>query len=101
MTTEIKEKIKSGFTCNSNKGFTITFKNGWTISVQFGKGNYCEVGYIGGFGGERSKENHFSSDCEIGIWDENRNWFNFGNDEVKGYCSPEEVSEWIYKVSKF
>ena len=26
----------TGFTSNSNKGFQITFENGWTISVQFG-----------------------------------------------------------------
>ncbi len=30
------------FRCINNKGFQVTFNNGWTVSVMFGKGNYCE-----------------------------------------------------------
>lgn len=30
------------FKITDNKGFHITFENGWTISVQFGPANYCE-----------------------------------------------------------
>ena len=33
---------QSGFKITHGKGFHITFANGWTISVQFGPGNYCE-----------------------------------------------------------
>ena len=29
------------FEINDNKGFHITFDNGYTVSVQFGLGNYC------------------------------------------------------------
>lgn len=101
MTTKTKIEVKPGFTCNSNKGFSITFQNKWTISVQFGVGNYCENGYIGEYGGEKLKEKHFSSDCEIAIWDESGEWYNFGYDHVQGYCTPKEVAEWIDKVSKF
>ncbi len=32
----------TGFKITDGKGFHITFKNGWTISVQFGPGNYCD-----------------------------------------------------------
>jgi len=28
------------FRINDNKGFSITFDNGYTVSVQFGPGNY-------------------------------------------------------------
>jgi hypothetical protein len=31
----------SNFKSTNNKGFQMTFENGWTISVQFGYGNYC------------------------------------------------------------
>ena len=33
---------KPGLTACSNKGFRMTFPNGWTVSVQWGPGNYCE-----------------------------------------------------------
>lgn len=29
-----------GFKITSGKGFHITFENGWTVSIQFGYGNY-------------------------------------------------------------
>ena len=29
------------FSIQDNKGFQISFKNGYTVSVQFGGGNYC------------------------------------------------------------
>ena len=28
------------FNINDNKGFSVTFENGYTVSVQFGPGNY-------------------------------------------------------------
>lgn len=30
------------FSISNNKGFHVTFENGWTVSVQFGGGNYCD-----------------------------------------------------------
>jgi hypothetical protein len=46
----------SGLQITSGKGFHLTFKNGWTASVQFGYGNYCEhydlVDNIGKIGSE-------------------------------------------------
>ena len=30
------------FSITQGKGFTITFANGWTASVQWGAGNYCD-----------------------------------------------------------
>ena len=35
-------KTDSGFYITKGKGFHIKFDNGWTISVQFGPGNYCD-----------------------------------------------------------
>lgn len=33
---------KTGFRICGNKGFHVTFENGWTVSVQFGAGSYCD-----------------------------------------------------------
>lgn len=94
--------MSAKFKSASKKGFAITFENGWTISVQFGWGNYCD------------NQNHpdgwkyndgsivESANAEIAIWDENDKWFTFNNnDVVKGWCTPNEVAEWIDKVSKW
>lgn len=82
-----------------NKGFQMKFENGLTISVQFGTMNYCErrkfdLDYLS----EMKTDIVQSADAEIAIWDENDNWFNFGTDQVKGWCSPDEVADWIHKV---
>lgn len=34
-----------GFRITGGKGFHITFENGWTVSVQWGPGNYCDNHY--------------------------------------------------------
>lgn len=80
-----------------NKGFQMTFENGLTISVQFGKGNYCS---------NKNKENktdiHICKDAEICIWVETseEEYFKFdSNDCVKGWISVNKVAEWIYNVS--
>ena len=86
------------FGSNYNHGFTMTFKNGITISVQFGPGNYCErrgatVSYRGDMDGSTPIVK--SKNAEIAIWDENGKWFSFGNDTVKGWVDTEEVGTWI------
>ena len=90
------------FKSTSNKGFQLTFENGWTISVQFGYGNYCDnYRHPDGWDFSKKQEVTQSSDAEIAIWDANGEWYNFGSDTVKGYCSANEVAEWIEKVKKF
>ncbi len=71
------------FKSDYNNGFHITFNNGLTISVQFGKANYCTP----------------KTSAEIAIWDTENQDYNFGNDQVKGWISPEEVAKWIFAVS--
>jgi hypothetical protein len=80
-----------------NTGFQMVFENGWTVSVQFGKLNYCSNRtYTSG------KEIFFQSpDAEIAAWDENGVWYRFENDTVKGWCKPDEVADFIAKVKAF
>ena len=86
----------------TKKGFSLTFANNWTISVQFGYGNYCQnKNHPAGVGLETQEGLLESIDAEIAIWDENGTWYNFGGDTVQGYCDTNELADWISKVSKF
>ena len=76
---------------NNRPGFSMTFANGWTISVQWHQGAYCDG---------RHSENAESANAEIAIWDYNGDWCNFGNDQVKGYCTPDEVLNWMEFTAK-
>ena len=90
------------FKSTNNKGFSMTFQNGWTISVQFGYGNYCSNSHHPeGYFFSKNLEVVECPDAEIAIWDENGEWYNFGSDTVKGYCTVDEVAEWITKTSMF
>lgn len=85
-----------------NGGFQMTFSNRITISVMFRSGNYCE---------HRNSEwevvekniringSHASKDAEIAIWNEEDTWLRFDYDQVKGWCSANEVADWIVRAS--
>jgi hypothetical protein len=85
----------SNFAITCGKGFQMVFANGWTVSVQFGAGNYCD---------NRNDYNHQNESCanaEIAAWDSKGEWYNFPDhhDDVKGYCSTNEVVEFIHTIS--
>ena len=83
-----------GFLSCENKGFQITFDNGMTMSVQWGVGNYCSRRSLDttSFNPELSERRIHSEDAEIAIWDELGTWFEFEYDQVKPYCTPDEVA---------
>lgn len=88
-----------GFSITEQKGFHITFPNGWTVSVQFGRGNYCD-----NYSHEdRTVPVPDSSDAEIAAWpDTGGKWLNFeGGDTVLGYQSPEQVLAFMNRVASF
>ena len=89
-----------------NSGFQMVFQNGYTISVQYGPLNYCEKRSSDYFGPVKPAEGGMlrweSKDAEIAIWSSDKVWYEFEDgQEVKGWCSPDEVAEWISKVSKW
>ena len=68
-----------------NNGFHITFKNGYTISVQFGKGNYADKG---------------DTTAEIAAWGPDGEWMRLGEDDtVRGWCAPDEVLDYMKLVA--
>ena len=87
------------FKVYANKGFQMTFENGWTVSVMFGSGNYCSRRYNTSIEMPKNEyQSHKSKDAEITAWDINNNWFEFEDDEVKGYVSTNELSDFIQMI---
>lgn len=81
----------SGFYITGKKGFHITFANGWTVSVQFGPGNYCQhYDRQIGFDEERcGKEGSY--DAEVAAWPASGGLIEMDGDTVKGRVRPAEV----------
>ena len=65
-----QEMVKSRFTSGYNKGFRMTFENGYSISVQWGVGNYCEKQMNTNYEGNESTKHDFwtSNSAEIAVF---------------------------------
>ena len=95
----------SMFKSTENRGFQMTFENGIVISVQFDVTNYCSRRSFNASLQEKTPSRIVESpNAEIAIWSENsrtgafaenNHWFSFGYDNVKGWCSANEVAKWI------
>lgn len=65
----------SHFGISGGKGFHMTFRNGWCISVQFGWGNYCSNKYLpeeyeeSFEARDRRAGKQGSSDAEVAVFD--------------------------------
>ena len=90
------------FYITDGKGFQMKFANGWTASVQWSTGNYCDNRYMR-YSPTANIEagQKGSKTAEIAAWDGNGEWHNFGGDTVKGWVSAEEVVEFLNMVSNF
>lgn len=89
----------SQFKSQERPGFSMTFENGWTASVQWHAGAYC---------GRKSQSYSTdtnpatSKDAEIAAWDKDGVWYKFTDgDEVKGYCTPDQVAVFLAMVKGF
>ncbi len=68
-------------------GFHVTFANGYTVSVQFGKYSYC---------GNRTFELEAEApdhcvDAEVAAWGPDGKWLKMEGDDVIGWQTPEQV----------
>ena len=88
------------FKITSGRGFAMVFANGWTVSVQFGGGNYCanrDAKWIDNAEvGEKGCVN-----AEIAAWSAQDAWYDFGTDTVKGWVTPDEVAEFIAMIAAY
>jgi hypothetical protein len=94
------------FKITDGKGFQMTFANGWTVSVQFGPGNYCDNRDMNPrFGesfdrAERDAGKQGSATAEIAAWDKNNKWFEFPDGEnVMGWVTPDDVVKFIEEIA--
>tara|TARA_Y100000296_G_C5112304_1_gene225819 strand:+ start:458 stop:766 length:309 start_codon:yes stop_codon:yes gene_type:complete len=84
------------FTSNG-KGYQMTFKNGYCVSVQFGPGNYCERRGAG-FDAVQTTANNGevwrSKTAEVAIFNPDGTF----DGDVQGWLNPDEVAEIITQV---
>ena len=67
------------------RGWQMTFANGCTISVQFGRGNYSDAG---------------STTAEVAAWMPDGAWIALQpHDDVVGWCTPDQVLEHMRHVA--
>lgn len=89
---QLTDKIISINNSNTIKaGLQMTFNNGFSISIQFGAGNYCENRNC-------SKDN--SKNVEVAIFDKNDNFYRLESmtDDVVGYVSMDGLADYIQQV---
>jgi hypothetical protein len=94
-----KREFEPGFRICRNKGFHITFENGWTISVQFGPGNYCGNRDLP-FSRDYAEEVPHSSTAEIALIDPEGSFFAIDGDDVKGWVSPGDVLRFMNMIAR-
>lgn len=82
------------FKITDGKGFHLTFANGITLSVQFGRANYCENC---GISSEKERKMYFSSkDVEIAIWNgEGKYLTRIANKDIYGEELHDDVKGWL------
>ena len=92
----------SRFLATRNKGFRMTFENGFAISVQWGPGNYCEK-KDEDFDKPEKERFWESKSAEIAIFDTNNRiqenssagMISLGRDTVEGWVSADQVAKVI------
>lgn len=89
----------SKFTSCLNKGFQMTFDNGFRISVQWGHGNYCAVKDKGMWGDEQKEDYWESASAEIAVFDGDSRFIDIREDDmVAGWLSTDTVAKVITVV---
>ena len=99
----------SKFVATRNKGFQMTFENGFRISVQWGVGNYCQRKDDGDFDESMKTEFWESNSAEIAVFGKDGEFINISgyeleeedgtvkkvNDVVSGWLSADTVAKCI------
>lgn len=91
------------FRITSHRGFQFMFENGWTVSVQFGPGNYCEHHHRSFADPEpKATDDWRSKDAEVAVWHDRAEGFlkidDF--DTVVGWLDPEKVAALLNTVAE-
>ena len=81
------------FRINDNKGFQITFDNGYTVSVQFGPGNYSSNYNLSML--ENINKPMTAGLAETALIAPDGSFVAYKDDDVQGYQSVSDVLELI------
>ena len=86
---------------NENRGFSMTFANGWTVSVQIGSGTYCDNSDFASktLPLEVLHERTSCANAEIAAF-KGKKWHDFGDDTVKGWCKPDEILDFMNMIKE-
>lgn len=88
------------FKITLGKGFHMTFENGWTVSVQWGTGNYGDHYTTFGSSSDEEVGAVGSTTAEIAAWDRNGNWYQMSEyNTIKGYVSANDVLAFMAKIA--
>ena len=98
--------MRQKFISTQNKGFGITFDNGFTISVQWGTENYCENRNLNidfeDLPNPKEMNRWESRNAEIAVFDKDGKIVSVGErDDVIGWLTPNEVAKAIEIVSGY
>jgi hypothetical protein len=93
------------FSVSRNSGFSLTFENQWMASVQFGPCTYSSHYDENDFDAPQQTARWESNTAEIAAWHGTQerdasNWYNFGDNQVKGWCTADNVVDFLAMVSK-
>ena len=87
------------------QGFRITFENGFAISVQFSKGNYCsnrDAKTLDGTGTDAEiavlYDDTIVDDCWVHV--QMLKWIKTSDGNIASYVGPNQLAEVIENVSK-
>ncbi len=90
------------FKITGMKGFHLTFENGYTVSVQFGPGNYCD-NYDRDIGVDEKLSGEVGSNtAECAVWGRDSKMIKRDgwSDTVNGYMTSANVLELMNWASK-
>mgnify|MGYP003646249794 FL=1 len=96
-----KDEMSESRINHGPKGFQMTFENGYTLSVQYGRGNYCErrndymVYDQNDSLEEPSADKIISKDCEIAVWHDGKGGYVqlSEHDAVRGWVPIEDLPQ--------
>lgn len=92
-----------------NKGFRMTFENGLTASVQWGRGNYCENHFNEELDFMGTKPAR-SDDAEVAVFSQDGKFLEIArflpedcsyDYDVAGWLTPDQIAEFLMNVKNY
>ena len=88
----------SRFLATRNKGFRMTFENGFAISVQWGPENYCDRKNEEDFDKPMKERFWESKSAEIAVFNKEGEFIGIADDTVVGWLTTDKVVKCITVV---